>query len=84
MVAFCSGGDLDDGSSSGARWRSRERFYHGGSRRCVPDLVPYFRVAMVAGVVVRVHHRLEWVRHRWVVMFVLFMREVKGRGDPGD
>jgi len=29
-------------------------------------------------------HRSEWVRHRWVVMFALFMREVKGRGDPRD
>ena len=37
---------------------------------------------MVAGVVVMVHHQSEWVRHRWVVMFALFMREVKGRGDP--
>jgi len=32
MVAFCSGGDLDGGSSSGARWQSRERCNHGGSR----------------------------------------------------
>ena len=83
-VDFCSGGDLDGGSSSGSRWQSRERCCHGGSRRRVADLVPYFHVAVVAGVVARVHHRSEWVRHRWVVMFALFMREVKGRGDPGD
>jgi len=43
-----------------------------------------FRVAVVAGVVARVHHQSEWVRHRWVVMFSLFIREVKGRGDLGD
>ncbi|QCE03599.1 hypothetical protein DEO72_LG8g1624 [Vigna unguiculata] len=29
-------------------------------------------------------HWSEWVRHRWLVMFALFMHEVKGRGDPGD
>jgi len=83
-VAFCNDEDLDGGSSSGARWRSRERCCHGGSRRRVADLVPCFRVAVVASVVAGVHHRSEWVRHRWVVMFALFMREVKGRGDPGD
>jgi len=83
-VAFYSGGDLNGGSSSGAPWRSCERCCHGGSHRRVADLVPCFRVAVVAGVVARVHHRSEWVRHRWVVMFALFMREVKGRGDPGD
>jgi len=48
-VAFCSGGDLDGGSSSGVWWRSRERCCHGGSRRRVADLVPCFRVAVVAG-----------------------------------
>ncbi|QCE10238.1 hypothetical protein DEO72_LG10g1466 [Vigna unguiculata] len=79
-----SGGDLDGGSSSGARWRSRERCCHGGSRHRVADLVSCFRVVVVAGVVARVHHRSEWVRHRWVMMFALFMREVKGRGDPAD
>jgi len=47
-VAFCSGGDLDDGSSSGAQWQPRERCCHGGSRCRVADLVPYFRVAVVA------------------------------------
>jgi len=38
-VAFCSGGDLDGGSSSGARWRSRKRCCHGGSRRRVAVVV---------------------------------------------
>ncbi|QCD86759.1 hypothetical protein DEO72_LG3g1285 [Vigna unguiculata] len=46
-VAFCNGRDFDGGSSSGARWRSRERCCHGGSRRRVADLVPYFRVVVV-------------------------------------
>jgi len=49
-VAFCKGRDLDGGSSSGARWRSRERCCHGGSRRRVADLVPCFRVIVVVRV----------------------------------
>ncbi|QCE14613.1 hypothetical protein DEO72_LG11g1616 [Vigna unguiculata] len=65
-VAFCSGGDLDGGSSSEAQWRSRERCCHGGSRRCVADLVPCFRVA----VVVRVRSRVSpWLGFRVPIWF---------------
>ena len=49
-VAFCSDKDLDSDSSSGARWRSRKRCCHGGSRHRVVDLVPCFRVAVVVRV----------------------------------
>jgi len=65
-VAFCSNRDLDGGSSSGARWRSRKRCCHGGSRRRFADLVPYFCVA----VVVRVRNGVSrWLAFRVPIWF---------------
>ena len=59
--------------------RARSHPYLALGRKEEKDVSLPAKLLAVVDIFARVHHRSEWVQHRWMVMFALFMRK-----DPCD